>query len=88
MPKDAIEWHERVSELHWQTEVRLIMMTESRLKHPGGKLNHGMSVVNTAVIIKGTPLIDDEYLKAAVLGWGIELARPTFRLFLFAVLAL
>ncbi|KAK0234368.1 isoprenoid synthase domain-containing protein [Armillaria nabsnona] len=35
----------------------------------GGKLNRGMSVVD----IKGTPLTGDEYLKAAVLGWGIEL---------------
>ncbi|PBK79654.1 hypothetical protein ARMGADRAFT_1049118 [Armillaria gallica] len=38
----------------------------------GGKSNRCMSVVNTAEIIKG--LMDDEYLKAAVLGWGIELA--------------
>ncbi|KAK0209382.1 Polyprenyl synthetase-domain-containing protein [Armillaria fumosa] len=32
-----------------------------------------MSVV-TAEIIKGTPLTDNEYPKAAVLGWGVELA--------------
>ncbi|KAK0184002.1 isoprenoid synthase domain-containing protein [Armillaria mellea] len=32
---------------------------------PGGKLNRD--------IIEGTPLTVDEYLKAAVLGWGIEL---------------
>ncbi|KAK0459048.1 hypothetical protein IW261DRAFT_1482025 [Armillaria novae-zelandiae] len=32
-----------------------------------------MSVVITAGIIKGTSPTDDEYLQAAVLGWGIEL---------------
>ncbi|KAK0232080.1 farnesyl-diphosphate synthase [Armillaria nabsnona] len=63
MPKDAIERYERV---------------KSRLKRPGGKLNHDMSVVNTAVIIKETPLIDDKYLKAAVLGWGVELLQAFF----------
>ncbi len=40
-----------------------------------------MSVVGTAKIIKG--LTDDKHLKAAVLGWGIELMRPTFCIFLF-----
>ncbi|KAK0224955.1 farnesyl-diphosphate synthase [Armillaria nabsnona] len=42
------------------------------------RLNRGMSVVDTAEIIKGTPLTDDEYLKAAVLGWGIELLQAFF----------
>ncbi|KAK0493642.1 hypothetical protein EDD18DRAFT_1356619 [Armillaria luteobubalina] len=32
-----------------------------------------MSVVDTTEIIKGTSLTEDEYLKAAVLSWGIEL---------------
>ncbi|KAK0236472.1 isoprenoid synthase domain-containing protein [Armillaria nabsnona] len=62
MPKDAIEWYER--NLDYNV--------------PGGKLNRGMSVVDTAEIIKGTPLTDDEYLKAAVLGWGIELLQAFF----------
>ncbi|PBK84776.1 hypothetical protein ARMGADRAFT_1088226 [Armillaria gallica] len=52
MPKDAIEWYER--NLDYNRDV------------PGGKLNRGMSVVDNAEIIKGTPLTDDEYLKAAV----------------------
>ncbi|KAK0430380.1 Polyprenyl synthetase-domain-containing protein [Armillaria borealis] len=39
----------------------------------GGKLNRRMSVVGTAKIIK-----DDEHLKAAVLGWGIELLQAFF----------
>ncbi|KAK0236475.1 hypothetical protein EDD85DRAFT_954343 [Armillaria nabsnona] len=57
MPKDAIEWYERNLEYNV----------------PGGKLNRGMSVVDTLDDLGGTPLTDDEYLKAAVLGWGIEL---------------
>ncbi|KAK0215931.1 isoprenoid synthase domain-containing protein [Armillaria nabsnona] len=60
--KDAIEWQER--NLDYNV--------------PGGKLNRGMSVVDTAEIIKATPLTDDEYLKAAVLGWGIELLQTLF----------
>jgi len=42
---------------------------------PGGKLNRGISVVDTVEIIKGRPLSDDEYFRAAVLGWCVELVR-------------
>ncbi|KAJ6516421.1 farnesyl-diphosphate synthase [Mycena sanguinolenta] len=45
---------------------------------PGGKLNRGMSVVDTAEIIKGAALDDDEYFKAAVLGWCVELMQAFF----------
>ncbi len=45
---------------------------------PGGKLNRGMSVVDTVEILKGRTLNDDEYLKAAVLGWGVELLQAFF----------
>ncbi|SJL04279.1 uncharacterized protein ARMOST_07640 [Armillaria ostoyae] len=45
---------------------------------PGGKLNRGMSVVDTTEITKGTSLTDDEYLKAAVLGWGTKLLQALF----------
>lgn len=38
-----------------------------------GKLNRGLSVVDTAEIIKGSALTDDEYFKAAILGWSVEL---------------
>lgn len=38
-----------------------------------GKLNRGLSVVDTAEIIKGSDLTDDEYFKAAILGWSVEL---------------
>lgn len=42
---------------------------------PGGKLNRGMSVVDSVEILKGRKLEDDEYLKAAILGWCVELVR-------------
>ena len=34
-----------------------------------------MSVVDTVEILKGRALTEEEYFKAAVLGWGIELVR-------------
>lgn len=40
---------------------------------PGGKLNRGMSVVDSVEILRGRTLDDDEYLKAAILGWCVEL---------------
>ncbi|KIK67890.1 hypothetical protein GYMLUDRAFT_36689 [Collybiopsis luxurians FD-317 M1] len=62
MPQEAYEWYGR------------------NLDHnvPGGKLNRGMSVVDTAEILKGRPLTDNEYLQAAVLGWGVELLQAFF----------
>ena len=44
---------------------------------PGGKLNRGISVVDTVEILKGRSLTDDEYFKSALLGWCIELVRPS-----------
>lgn len=44
---------------------------------PGGKLNRGLSVVDTAEIIKGSELTEDEYFKAAILGWSVELVGPS-----------
>jgi farnesyl diphosphate synthase len=74
MPDDAQAWFKR--NLDYNT--------------PGGKLNRGLSVVDTVQIIKGRPLNDEEYFKAAVLGWGVELVRkrlwdhlPTLIWFLF-----
>jgi len=40
---------------------------------PGGKLNRGLSVIDTVEILKRQPLTDNEYVKAAVLGWCVEL---------------
>ncbi|KAK0224847.1 farnesyl-diphosphate synthase [Armillaria nabsnona] len=62
MPKDVIEWYK----------------TNLDFNVPGGKLNRGMSVVDTADVIKGTRLMNDEYPKGAVLGWGIELLQAFF----------
>lgn len=42
---------------------------------PGGKLNRGIATVDTVEIVKGSPLDDDEYKRAAILGWCIELVR-------------
>lgn len=40
---------------------------------PGGKLNRGLSVIDTVQILKGRELDDQEYFKAGLLGWCIEL---------------
>ena len=40
---------------------------------PFGKLNRGMAVVDTVDILKLGKITDDEYFKAAVLGWCVEL---------------
>ena len=44
---------------------------------PGGKLNRGLSVVDSVEILKGRPLTDEEYFKSAVLGWCVELVSLT-----------
>lgn len=40
-----------------------------------GKLNRGIATVDTVEIIKGSELDADEYKRAAILGWCIELVR-------------
>ncbi|KAL8280658.1 hypothetical protein RQP46_006981 [Phenoliferia psychrophenolica] len=45
---------------------------------PGGKLNRGISVVDTAEILKGSALTDAEYKRTAILGWCIELLQAYF----------
>jgi len=62
MPADAVEWYER--NLDYNV--------------PGGKLNRGMSVVDSVEILKGRKLEAEEYLKAAVLGWCVELLQAYF----------
>ncbi|KAK9447846.1 isoprenoid synthase domain-containing protein [Limtongia smithiae] len=45
----------------------------------GGKLNRGLSVIDTYQILSGKlELSDEEYKKAAVLGWCIELLQAYF----------
>ena len=55
----------------------LLSQIEQSLNYngPGGKLNRGMSVVDSVEILKGRALTEDEYFKAAVLGWCVELVR-------------
>ncbi|THH28348.1 hypothetical protein EUX98_g5847 [Antrodiella citrinella] len=62
MPKEASEWYKQSLEYNV----------------PGGKLNRGLSVVDTVEIFKGRALTDDEYLKAAILGWCVELLQAFF----------
>ncbi|RDB26695.1 Farnesyl pyrophosphate synthase [Hypsizygus marmoreus] len=62
IPAEAVEWYRKNLEYNV----------------PGGKLNRGMSVVDTVEILKGRPLTDDEYVKAAVLGWCVELLQAYF----------
>jgi len=62
MPQDAKDWYKKV--LEYNT--------------PGGKLNRGLSVVDTVEILKGRALNKDEYFKAAILGWCIELLQAYF----------
>ncbi|KAI0368232.1 terpenoid synthase [Pilatotrama ljubarskyi] len=57
MPQDAVDWFRR----NFEYNV------------PGGKLNRGLSVVDSVEILKGRALSDDEYFKIALLGWCIEL---------------
>lgn len=48
---------------------------------PGGKLNRGLSVVDTYAILKGKKVADlgtDEYRKVAILGWCVELLQAFF----------
>ena len=67
MPNEAIEWYRR--NLEYNT--------------PGGKLNRGLSVVDTVELMLCTDaenkrtrdLTDEEYFDAALLGWCIELVR-------------
>lgn len=40
---------------------------------PGGKLNRGISVVDSLQVLKDVALTEDEYQKAAILGWCVEL---------------
>ncbi|AET41396.1 bifunctional (2E,6E)-farnesyl diphosphate synthase/dimethylallyltranstransferase Ecym_8102 [Eremothecium cymbalariae DBVPG len=66
IPQDAIDWYEK--SLMYNT--------------PGGKLNRGLSVVDTYVILKGLnspfDMPDEEYSKVALLGWCVELLQAYF----------
>ncbi|CCF59076.1 hypothetical protein KAFR_0G00430 [Kazachstania africana CBS 2517] len=66
MPNEALQWYE--ASLTYNT--------------PGGKLNRGLSVVDTYAILTGhesiASLSNEEYKKLAILGWCIELLQAYF----------
>ncbi|KAI9267803.1 farnesyl pyrophosphate synthase [Sporodiniella umbellata] len=62
MPEDAYEWTKRSLEYNV----------------PGGKLNRGISVVDTIRILKGDTVTEDDIFKATVLGWLIEFLQAVF----------
>lgn len=59
-------------------DVWLIFPQNLEYNTPGGKLNRGVSVIDTVEILTGRPLDDDEYYKPAVLGWAVELLQAYF----------
>ncbi|KAK0496920.1 hypothetical protein EDD18DRAFT_1105236 [Armillaria luteobubalina] len=61
-------------------DLRLYVISPIRPSMYQEDLAASMSIVNTAEITKGTSLMDDEYLKAAMLGWGIKLMTGHHRL--------
>ncbi|CAH7667934.1 farnesyl diphosphate synthase [Phakopsora pachyrhizi] len=61
-PQDALAWFEN----------NLVYNT------PGGKLNRATSVIDTLEILKGKQLTPEEFYRAAVLGWCVELLQAFF----------
>ncbi|RYP02373.1 hypothetical protein DL764_005822 [Monosporascus ibericus] len=62
LPKDQLDWYKR------SLEVNTL----------GGKCNRGMSVPDSVSLLLGKPLSEEEYFKAATLGWLIELLQAFF----------
>ncbi|KAJ6470064.1 farnesyl-diphosphate synthase [Mycena vitilis] len=62
VPEDAQNWYKRNIDYNV----------------PGGKLNRGLSVVDSVEILNGRPLSDAEFLQAAVLGWSVEFLQAFF----------
>jgi len=62
MPENAIEWFTKSLEFNT----------------PGGKLNRGISVVDTVELLIGQELQGEEYQRVALLGWCIELLQAFF----------
>jgi len=62
MPEEAVEYYKRSMDYNV----------------PGGKLNRGLSVVDTVQILRGRELSQKEYTQAAVLGWAVEFLQAYF----------
>ncbi|ODV92785.1 hypothetical protein CANCADRAFT_93315 [Tortispora caseinolytica NRRL Y-17796] len=62
LPSAALDWYRR----------------SLRYNSVGGKANRGLSVIDTYEILLGKDLSDDEWKKAAILGWCIELLQAFF----------
>ncbi|GAA95763.1 uncharacterized protein L969DRAFT_85467 [Mixia osmundae IAM 14324] len=60
------------------SEARAWLKRNLDYNTPGGKLNRGMSVVDTVEILAAHPLSETEYIQAAILGWCIELLQAYF----------
>lgn len=54
-------------------DVKTVAKNPRLTFHNLGKLNRGMSVVDTVEILKGRELSEEEYTNAAILGWCVEL---------------
>jgi hypothetical protein len=78
LPEEAKQWFKRVC-----IPICKVLFTSSLLQNldhnvPGGKLNRGVSVVDTVEILRGEQLSDQEYFEVALLGWGVELVSSYF----------
>ncbi|KAL2130568.1 hypothetical protein VTI74DRAFT_6236 [Chaetomium olivicolor] len=62
LPTQALEWYKK------SLEINAV----------GGKCNRGMSVPDSVSLLLGRPLTEDEYFKAATLGWMTELLQAFF----------
>ncbi|KAK4491793.1 hypothetical protein RD792_002573 [Penstemon davidsonii] len=67
---------EEIRKLPWDREIKVKMMDYNV---PGGKLNRGISVVDSYKLLKlGKELTDDEVFLACSLGWCIEWLQAYF----------
>ena len=76
MPGDAIAWYRAVRPRAWPVGHNSDLAQNLEHNTPGGKLNRGLSVVDTLEILAGRTLGETEHLKASILGWCIELVCP------------
>ena len=86
LPESAAEWYRRVSRSITSCAPEFILTCLQNFDYYAtrGKLNRGMAVIDTVEILKGRSITrtDDEYFKAAVLGWCVELVRfPLYLLY-------